>query len=162
MTISFFLVALLFVACGKKGDKGGSAKAGRGDPAVWAPFPLPKLGVVAQAPGDAHLSGMGDLVGMGSECTVLLFPKTSSSEGHDNYVHNIQAGNNGGELDQMVKDVKTDEDNWVIEYTTKTGKFGYQARHKVGDKVITCGHVSDTKPGHDCVIKVCESLTPAP
>ena len=58
----------------------------------------------------------------------------------------------------MVRSTKTDDENFVIEWTTTTGKFGFISSRSIGDKVIVCSRTSSTKEGHDCVVRVCNSL----
>lgn len=163
--LSFLMTSTL--ACGKtkeeappkSGEKSSASKPAKenSDPAVWKDLPVPKLGLVAHAPGDAKVDKMGGITGMKYKCTAMLSEKGDMTPPYDNVLKNIQGSNHGG-FDAMVKNEKTDDDNFAIEWTTKGGKFGFSSRRTIGDKVISCTRVSRDKDGHDCVVKVCESL----
>jgi hypothetical protein len=162
--------AALAFGCGKKDDKkneGGEApKAGApaGDKAPaaksaseWADIELPDLGLIANAPGDAKVSKMGGLTAMNYACQAMINEKGDMSPSYDNQLGNVEKGNAGGPVKEMKRKEKTDDDNWVIEYSTDK-KWGYFSSRKIGDKVYSCSRVSSKEEGHACVVKVCESL----
>jgi hypothetical protein len=142
--------------------KGGEAKPAdkKGSADEWAEIELPDLGLVAMAPGDAKISKMGGISAMNYACQPGIHEKGDMSPSYDNQLKNVEKGNAGGKVANMVKNEKTDDDNWVIHYEIEGGKWGYFSSRKIGDKVYSCSRVSRKKEGHDCVVKVCESLKP--
>jgi len=80
------------------------------------------------------------------------------SPSYENSLQNIEAGNRGGKLAELVRSDETDDDNWALEWTTETGAFGFASREVVGEKVVTCGRVSRDEAGHACVVRICEGL----
>ncbi len=165
--LTFVFVAGALVACGKKDDggSGGGASTGAdkpasgddkgGDPNAWKDLSLDKLGLVAHVPGNAKVGAFGGISSADYKCRLDVFDKGDT---FDNWVANIEKGNKGGALKDMVKKDKTDDDNWVIQWTTDK-KFGYVASKKIGDKVYQCVNFqADSQEKIDCTIKMCDSL----
>lgn len=155
-------VAVLALGCGKSGDadkdKGKGVARGGGDPNVWGPLELKDLGLVAQVPGNARLGAMGGITTSDHACDLDVFPVTSSSEGFDNMVANVERGNNGGPLKTMIKKEKTDDANWIVVWDTND-RFGYALRQPIGGKAYTCvGYQFSTAAARDCSMKICQSL----
>ena len=120
---------------------------------------MPKLGLVASAPGNAKVGAMGGIQTADWKCRLSVFEKSAGSTTYDNWLANIEKGNKGGKLKEMVKKEKTDDDTWVLQWTTETGKFGYASRRKIGAKAFDCVNFqADSQEKQDCAIKVCESL----
>jgi len=170
--LTFVFVAGALVACGKKKDNGaggggagdkpaGDKPAGGdsdsdGDPKAWKDLERPKLGLVAHVPGNAKVGAFGGISSADYKCRLDVFEKATTT--FDNWVTNIEKGNKGGPLKDMVKKDKTDDDNWVIQWTTDK-KFGYVASKKIGDKVFQCVNFQATSQDKiDCTIKMCDSL----
>lgn len=167
----FGLSIALSSSCGKKdkSEEAGGAKKedvleakkklAAADPSVWKDLEIPDLGLMISVPGNGKVSSTGSVSTADWKCSLSVFEKSSSSPTHENMVKNIEKGNKGGALKEMVKNEKTDEDNWSVHWTTETGKFGYAAHRKVGDKVVTCTEFQATeKEKYDCAVKVCESI----
>jgi len=160
------------VGCGKKEESGaesseksessadkGKAKAAKGDPNVWMDLELPKLGLIANVPGNAKVSAMGGISTADWSCGLSIYEKAASSPTYDNMVMNIEKGNKGGALKEMVKNEKTDEDNWMLQWTTEPGKFAFASNKKIGERVYTFADFQITKQEKlDCSLKILAGL----
>jgi hypothetical protein len=174
MKVLLCSLSLLALACGDKkeekpggeakteatdkgADKGSDKGADKADPGVWKDIELPELGLIANAPGDATLSRLGGISALNHKCTAMIKEKGNMTPPYDTVVKRAEGTNHGG-FKEMVQNEKTDDDNYVVEWTTNSGKFGFNSSRKLGDKVFTCNRISRDKDGHDCVVKVCASL----
>jgi hypothetical protein len=163
-SVLMVIVSTSVLACGKgdKGNASGAASgAAAGNPDEWKEYKIAKLPLKAMAPGDAAEAPMGNgLTALRDQCDVTILESTATSESFENTLHNIEVGNMGGPLKEAKRKVKTDDQNWLIEWTTDS-KFGYQSRRTIAGKSYFCGATSRTDAAHQCAVKVCESLAPA-
>ncbi len=163
-------LSLLVFACGeKKVEKGAEPNAAEsgttaamgaeeeGGAKAWKDIELPELGLIANAPGDSTLSKLGGISGLNYKCQAMIKEKGNMTPSYDSVLKNAQGSNAGG-FKEMIQNEKTDDDNFVIEWTTNGDKFGYASRRTIGEKIISCNRVSSDKDGHECVMKVCASL----
>lgn len=94
---------------------------------------------------------------MSYKCQAMIFEKNDMSPSYDNEFKNAKGPSAGG-FKEMIQNEKTDDDNFMIEWTTNSGSFGFKSRKTVGDKVFSCSRVSRDEEGHKCVMKICASL----
>ncbi len=164
MTLAIATFCLTLAACGGKEAPAPAAggEAAKAEPAKkageWAEIKLDKLGLKAMAPGDAKLSALGGVSAMGGKCTAMVNAVSNMSPSFENTVKNVEKGHKGGPLKAFTNKVKTDDSNWVVDWTTDK-KWGYASRKMIGDKAFSCGRVSASADAHACAVKVCESLT---
>ncbi len=161
-----------FIACDKKSeapaatssDEKPSEAPAQAEPSAadTAPKEL-KLGngLTVLAPADAKEGKMGanlTVSAMGGKCTAMIAEKSDMSPSFESELGSIEKGLKGGAVKEMKKKDKTGDNDFVIEWTTEKGKFGYSTRRTIGDKAWNCNRVSNDEAGHNCVVQICDSL----